>query len=63
MKKKLALIMAVASVMAMQSSVYAQDDVTVIVNGDTVELDQPPVIENGRQLKDLIYLKLSFGQF
>ena len=50
MKKKLALIMAVASVMAMQSSVYAQDDVTVIVNGDTVELDQPPVIENGRTL-------------
>ena len=28
-----------------------------------VENYDHPVIENGRQLKDLIYLKLSFGQF
>lgn len=50
MKRKVAVMLAIASVMAMQSGAYAQNDVAVIVNGETVEFDQPPVIEDNRTL-------------
>ena len=50
MKRKVALMLAFATVMAMQSNVCAEDEVTVEVDGAVVEFDQPPVIEEGRTL-------------
>ncbi|MBO4898061.1 MAG: DUF4163 domain-containing protein [Clostridia bacterium] len=49
MKKVLSILTAALLIMSC-ISVFAENDVTVVVDGQTVSFDQPPIIENGRTL-------------
>jgi hypothetical protein len=50
MKKKLMLLLALALIPAMQTTAFADNDISIIVNGESLQLDQPPIIEDGRTL-------------
>ncbi len=49
MKKVFSILIAALLVVSC-ISVFAENDVTVVVDGQTLGFDQPPVIENGRTL-------------
>jgi hypothetical protein len=50
MKRKFTLLLALALIPLMQTSAFADKDISIIVNGEKVQLDQPPIIEDGRTL-------------
>ena len=50
MCKKFISFMTAAMMMISSTTVFADSSVLVKVNGEVVEFDQPPVIENGRTL-------------
>jgi hypothetical protein len=50
MKKRFTVLLALALIPLMQTSAFADKDISIIVNGEKVQLDQPPIIEDGRTL-------------
>lgn len=52
MKKVLCILICILTVIS-SVTCFAQDDIKVIVNGQNVVFDQPPIIENNRTLVPL----------
>ena len=53
MNKKIISAVCAASMTFLSASAFAADDITVLLNGDAIEFDVAPIIENDRTLVPL----------